>query len=225
VDPRDIDGGVNVYAATARPLDQVDVDGLAPCPPKAILDVDENDPDFKAAKERADEVAANLAAALKEAGDPENGDMHPVAAANTTLTTMVIVDQDGNYQVVVTGNRSPNGLPQSVIEAMGDHRYIGYGDGSDGSPGSPPRVTANDEGSRFPRDNPRSGEREPTTHNHAEQRGLRATDCDPNTQGVAYIAPTKPCCEGCSKSIQSRGGTSSNVSDLGQKPGKHGSWW
>ena len=37
VDPRDIEGGLNVYAYPARPLDCVDVDGLAPCPKKPMI--------------------------------------------------------------------------------------------------------------------------------------------------------------------------------------------
>jgi RHS repeat-associated protein len=217
VDPRDLEGGLNVYAATPRPLDTVDVDGLAPCPQKAMIPVDEDDPDFQQAKKQADEISDDLKKAMAKA--VEKKEMHPLNAAGTTLTTMVVVDKDGNYVVVVTGNRSDAGLPQRVLDAMGDNRYIAHGDDR------PPPVRATDSDSRFGRDNPRTGDREPSTHNHAEQRGLRATDCDPNTQGVAYIAPTRPCCEGCSKSIQSRSGSNSNVSNQGRQPGPHGNWW
>jgi RHS repeat-associated protein len=213
VDPRDLDGGINVYAYPARPLDLVDVDGLAPCKKKPMVEADEDDPAFLAAKKKADKIANDLIEAL------EASKMHPLAMAGRTLTTMVVLGTDGKYHVVVTGNGSKRGLPRSVKEAMGGARYIGYGDDA------PPPVRQEDKGLRNPRDNPRTGEREPTTHKHAEQRGLRATDCDDNTKGVAYISPTRPCCEGCSKAIQKRGGTSDNVSDLGTQPGDHGDWW
>lgn len=218
VDPRDLDGGINLYAYTSRPLDTVDVNGLAPCPKKPIVNPANKDKKTVAAlKAEADELANNLRAAIKEAVD--NGEMHPMNAAGTTLTAMVVKRTDGTYEVVVTGNRSDASLPRSVTDAMGDARYIGYGDDR------PPPVRQTNDDHRFPRDNPRTGEREPTTHNHAEQRGLRATDCDDQTAGVAYIAPTRPCCEGCSKAIQDRGGTNRHVSDLGQQPGDHGNWW
>jgi RHS repeat-associated protein len=223
VDLRDIEGGLNVYAYTSRPLDDVDVDGLAPCPKKPMVTPDENDPEFQKAKQRADQMAEDLRQAVKEAVD--NGELHPQAAAGTTLATMVVLRQDGTYEVVVTGNRSDLRLPQGVQEAMGDHRFVGHGDDR------PPPVRQGDEDWRYGRDNPRSGERDDSTHNHAEQRGLRAADCDPDTQGVAYIAPTRPCCEGCSSAIQTPhsdggwGGSDTNVSDRGRQSGSHGSWW
>jgi len=216
VDPRDIEGGLNLYAYTARPLDEVDVDGLKPCPKKAMVQADEDDKAFQKAKRKADKLADDLRKAIKEAVD--NDEMHPQAAAGTTLTAMVVLGKNGKWRVVVTGNRSDRVLPDGVVEAIGKTKYIAYGDDS------PPPVRQEDGNWRYGRTKP-DGTEEDTTHRHAEQRGLRATDCDKDTQGVGYIAPTRPCCEGCSGAIQDRGGDSSNVSDLGKQPGKHGNWW
>ncbi len=222
VDPRDLDGGLNVYAYPSRPLDEVDVDGLAPCPKKPMVTPDEDDKQFQAAKQKADEVAENLRRALQDAVD--NGEVHPMNAAGTTLATMVVLRKDGTYEVVVTGNRSPNGLPERVLEAADDHRFVAHNDDR------PPPIRQGDEDWRYGRTKP-NGDTEDSTHNHAEQRGLRAADCDPDTKGVAYVAPTRPCCEGCSSAIQTPpsdggwGGTGDNVSDRGQQPGNHGSWW
>jgi RHS repeat-associated protein len=217
VDPRDLAGGWNVYAYTARPLDAVDVDGLAPCPQKPMIAPDENDPEYQAAKQRADELANEMRAAMRDAVD--NDELHPMNAAGTTLTALVVRNKNGEYEVIVTGNRSPAGLPKGVQDSYDGHRYVAHGDDR------PPPVRQGDSDWRHGRDNPRTGEREESTHNHAEQRGLRATDCDDNVQGVAYVAPTRPCCEGCSSAIQDRGGTSANVSDTGSQPGNHGNWW
>jgi hypothetical protein len=137
-------------------------------------------------------------------------------AAGTTLSAMVVQRKDGTYEVVVTGNRSPNGLPDSVLDAADGSRYIGYGDDR------PPPIRQSDEDWRYGRDNPRTGDRQDTTHSHAEQRGLRATDCDPDTKGVAYVAPTRPCCEGCDCAIRTPtsdggwGGGDSNISARGR---------
>lgn len=214
VDPQDIEGGLNVYAYAARPLDSVDVDGFAPCPKKPMIRPDQADKKFQKAKQKADKISEDLRKAIAASK------MHPLDKAALTLTTMVVVGKNGKYQVVVTGNRSSRVLPRSVKEAMGGGRYVGYGDDR------PPAVRQDDKSFRYGRENPRSGDREDTTHNHAEQRGLRATDCDPDTKGVAYIAPTRPCCEGCSNAIQTSsnkggwGGDDSNVSDRG-KQGPH----
>jgi hypothetical protein len=43
------------------------------------------------------------------------------------------------------------------------------------------------------------------TGNHAEQRGLRWADNQPDVDGVASITPTRPCCPGCAGEIRSRG--------------------
>ena len=78
-----------------------------------------------------------------------------------------------------------------------------------------------DEDWRYGRTKP-NGDDEDSTHRHAEQRGLRSVDCDPDAKGVAYVAPTRPCCEGCSSAIQTPtsqggwGGDDSNVSDRGR---------
>ncbi|HEY1175691.1 MAG TPA: RHS repeat-associated core domain-containing protein, partial [Phytomonospora sp.] len=234
VDPRDLDGGINVYAYPARPLDTVDVDGLAPCPKKPMVTPSARDKKFQKAKAKADRIAENMRDQLKAAikTGRKRGD-NTQALENTTIAAMVVTRPKNKYEVVVTANRSPQGLPRRVREAADGSRWIGHGDDR------PPPVRQDDESSRYQRDN-RNGDREETTHSHAEQRGLRANDCDPDTGGVAYIAPTRPCCEGCSTAIQTPhnsdpetsredggwGGSSSNVSDRGRQPDPHGvNWW
>ncbi|NMJ44385.1 RHS repeat protein [Roseomonas sp. JC162] len=225
VDPRDIEGGVNLYGYPARPLDMVDVDGLAPCPKKAMVEADEKDKKFQKAKREAEEVADNMRKALQEAVD--KGEVHPLNAAGVTLATMVVKRKDGTYEVVVTGNVNPARMPQRVLDEFDGIRVVGHGDDR------PPPVGKDQDDWRFPRTRP-DGETDPSTHKHAEQRGLRAVDCDKDAEGVAFIAPTRPCCEGCSTAIQTPakkngtggwGGDSDNVSDFGRKPGQHGDHW
>lgn len=228
VDPRDIEGGFNLYGYPARPLDTVDVDGLAPCPKKAMVEGDENDPAFKKAKAEAEEVADNLRKAMQEA--VEKGKMHPLNAAGITLATMVVLRNDGTYEVVVTGNVNPARLPRRVKQQIPKGtRIVGHGDDR------PPPVGQENEDWRFPRTKP-NGDDDPSTHKHAEQRGLRAVDCDDEAAGVAFIAPTRPCCEGCSDAIQTPwkpegkkgggwGGDNGNISNFGREPGKHGDHW
>ena len=216
VDPRDIDGGLNVYAYSSRPLDEVDLDGLAPCPKKPMISPAPDSEEFRAAKAEADRVEKEMRDAIATA--VKNGEMHPLDAAGVTMAAMVIVRKDpaGSFEVVVSANRNPEGLPIRVQEAMGDNRVIGHGDDR------PPPIRQGDEDWRYSRENPRTGNEEPSTHNHAEQRALRSADCDPDTQGVAYVAPTRPCCQGCSSAIQTSpenggwGGDDSNVSDHGR---------
>ncbi|MBR0655529.1 RHS repeat-associated core domain-containing protein [Plastoroseomonas arctica] len=228
VDPRDIEGGFNLYGYPARPLDTVDVDGLAPCAKKAMIKDDGKDAALTAAKKEAQEVADNLRKAMQKAVD--NEEMHPLNAAGVTLATMVVLRNDGTYEVVVTGNVNPANMPKRVREQIPEGaRIVGHGDDR------PKPVGQNDDDWRFPRTKP-NGEEDPTTHKHAEQRGLRAVDCDDDAKGVAFIAPTRPCCEGCSKAIQTPwkqkgekgggwGGDNDNVSAHGQQPGRHGDFW
>jgi RHS repeat-associated protein len=208
-DLRDVAGGVNVYAYSSRPLDTVDVNGLAPCPKKPMIP-GENVPDRL--KQQADELADAMRAALEQA--VENGTMHPLDAAGVTLAAMVVL-RNGEYEVVVTGNVNPASLPPEVYDPQTGPRVVGFDDDR------PPRVGPNDDDWRFPRQRP-DGTFEPTTHLHAEQRGMRAVDCDDSAQGVGYIAPTRPCCPGCNSAIQTPmdqggwGGTGSNISNLGR---------
>jgi RHS repeat-associated protein len=215
VDPRDLEGGLNVYAYTSRPLDSVDVDGLAPCPKKPMVTPDEDDPAYQAARQRADEVSDELRQALHDARDVAVArGKDPREIVNTTLTSMVVLRADGTYEVVVTGNRPKGRLPADVQSAVGGTRYIAHGDDA------PPPIRQGDTDWRYPRTR-RDGTEDASTHRHAEQRGLRATDCDPETQGVAYVAPTRPCCDGCSAAITTPhedggwGGDSGNISDRG----------
>jgi RHS repeat-associated protein len=226
VDPRDLEGGINVYAYSSRPLDRVDVDGLVPCPKLPMVTPKKNDKAFQRAKKEADKVANNLKQAVKDAVD--NEEMHPLNAKGLTLSVLVVLKKNGKYEVVVTSNRNPGRLPESVQEAAGDHRVIGWGD--DDRPPAVRRDRDGDDDWMYGRKN-QAGNDEDTTHSHAEQRGLRTVDCDENAKGVAYVAPTRPCCQGCSNAIQTPtddggwGGDSSNVSDLGRQPGQHGNWW
>lgn len=228
VDPRDIAGGINLYAYPARPLDTVDVDGLAPCPKKPMVAADEDDPNYKAAKQEAEEVANNMRRALQDAVDAD--EMHPLNAAGVTLATMVVRNKDGTYEVVVTGNVNPSRMPQRVVDEFDGLRVVGHGDDR------PPPVGQGNDDWRYPRTR-QDGTKDESTHRHAEQRGLRAVDCDDNAEGVAFVAPTRPCCEGCSTAIQTPsspgkkggksgwGGDADNVSDFGRQPGKHGDHW
>ena len=234
-DPFDIDGGVNVYAYPARPLDTVDLNGLAPCPKKAMIQADEEtDDEYAQAKKCADETALRMKAALEEAfgiyrEDPSDPDAEHWSV---TMATMVVLDKDGNYQVVATSNCNPNALPASVRETFEGVPVVGWDDES-----RPPPVRQGDEDHRFPDPDK---ERD-TTHRDAEQRGLRAVDCakdangDDQYQGVAYIAPTRSCCAGCSSAIQTPhsgdgttggwGGTNQNVSDVGRGPRLGNNYW
>jgi RHS repeat-associated protein len=232
VDPRDLDGGVNIYAYSARPLDTVDVDGLAPCKKKPMVTPDENDKKFQTAKKKADKLAEDMREALKaEIKTRRKRGENTQALENTTVAAMVVVRKKNKYEVVIASNRNPARLPENVVEAGGKSRWIGHGDDR------PPPVTGDDKSHRYERDKPRADGRDETTHGHAEQRGLRANDCDESTGGVAYIAPSRPCCEGCSDAIKTShnakdsankggwGGDESNVSDRGREPGPHGDWW
>jgi RHS repeat-associated protein len=238
VDPKDIEGGINIYAYPSRPLDQVDVDGLAPCPKKAMVKPDEDDPAYQKAKKRADEIAEDMRAALQKAIESERKKGNNTQALeNTTLAAMVVQRKNGQYKVVVTANRNPEGLPQRVQEAAGGAKWVGHGDDR------PPMVRKENESHRYSRPKgrppaePDGPTRDASTHNHAEQRGLRAADCDNDAKGVAYVAPTRPCCEGCSTAMQTKhnskdptnkggwGGNGDNVSDRGKEPGPHGDHW
>jgi RHS repeat-associated protein len=222
VDPRDLEAGPNVYAYPARPLDTVDVDGLAPCKKKPMVRPRKNKKEFEKAKKRADKIDKKIRAALEKSRS-----LHPQTKAGITLATMVVLRKDGKFEVVVTSNVSPRRLPRSVREARDGARWVAYG-GEEETGGRPPNVTAEDEGHRYSRTKP-NGEDEDSTHTHAEQRGLRAMDCDKDVKGVAYIAPTRRCCEGCSNAIKTPasqggwGGNKDNVSNLGRQPGQDGS--
>jgi RHS repeat-associated protein len=217
VDPRDLDGGINVYAYPPRPLDQVDVDGLVPCPKKPMVTPDEGDEEFQQARQQADQLAEDLRNALAaEIAAQRAAGKNTQALENTTLTALV-VQQDGEWVVVVTGNRSDVVLPARVGAALGDTRYTAYGDDR------PPNVGPWDshEDWRYPTQRP-NGTTSDTSHTDAEQRGLRANDCDPNTSGVAYVAPTRQCCPGCRDAITTPtsdggwGGSDANISDRGR---------
>lgn len=225
VDPRDIEGGINVYTYPSRPLDTVDVDGLAPCPKKAMVRPDEDDPAYQRAKKRADEIAEEMRVALaREITRARNKGENAQALENTTCAAMVVQRKNGQYKVVVTANRNPDGLPRSVQQAADGARWVGHGDDR------PPPVRQSDESHRYPRTR-QDGTEDASTHQHAEQRGLRAVDCDNDAQGVAYVAPTRPCCPGCTSAITTPhngrdpdnstrggwGGDGSNVSDRGQE--------
>jgi RHS repeat-associated protein len=217
VDPRDVDGGINVYAYPARPLDQVDVDGLAPCPKKAMVEPDESDPDFVRARAEATELAEQLRQALlDQIADQRANGQNTQALENTTLAALVVLE-DGEWVVKVTGNRSDTQLPSSVNDIIGDRDYLGYGDSR------PPNVLQNNQNHQdwvYPTERP-NGTTPSTSHTDAEQRGLRSNDCNPDTSGVAYIAPTRPCCPGCYDAITTPtdqggwGGNDNNISPRG----------
>ncbi len=225
VDPRDIEGGINVYTYPSRPLDTVDVDGLAPCPKKAMVQPNEDDPAFQRAKRRADEIAEDMRAAVaREIKRRRSRGEDARDLENTTCAAMVVQRKNGQYKVVVTANRNPDGLPTSVHNAADGARWVGHGDDR------PPPVRQSDESHRYPRTRP-NGTEDASTHQHAEQRGLRAVDCDNDAQGVAYVAPTRPCCPGCTSAITTPhnssdpasstqggwGGNGDNVSDFGRE--------
>ena len=122
----------------------------------------------------------------------------------------MVIKRNGEWEVVVTGSQNPARMPDSVQDKMEGARVVGFGD-------IPPnrRVNQGDSDWRYERTK-QNGEPDPTTHHHAEQRGLRAVDCDDDAKGVAYIAPTRDCCAGCSKAINTPaesgwGGDKSNV--------------
>ena len=226
VDPRDVEGGINVYAYPSRPLDTVDVDGLKPCPKKAMVEPDEDDPAYQRAKKRADEIAEEMRAAVaREIQRARKKGENAQALENTTCAAMVVKRKNGQYKVVATANTNPARLPRSVREAADGARWIGHGDDR------PPPVHQSDESHRYPRTRQDGKTKDPTTHQHAEQRGLRAVDCDNDAEGVAYVAPTRPCCPGCTKAMTTPhnsgspgsskrggwGGDDDNVSDRGRE--------
>jgi RHS repeat-associated protein len=239
VDPLDIEGGINVYAYPARPLDQVDVDGLQPCPKKPIVAVSAKEKKaFDRAKKKADKIEQKMREAMKKATDAKKAKgENAQALENTTIAVMVVKRKNGQFKIVIASNRNPKKLPPSVRRAADGQPFVGHGDDS------PPPVREKNKSHRYSRDKQKRSskppERDESTHKHAEQRGLRAVDCDNDSEGVAYIAPTKPCCEGCSNAIQTPhnakdpasndkggwGGDENNVSEHGKKPGAHGDHW
>jgi RHS repeat-associated protein len=222
-DPLDWSAGINVYAYTARPLDQVDLDSLAPCPKKPM---GEPLPEDHPMRQRADNLAEQMRRAVNDEG---------LRGSNTVITAMVVRRRNadgsaGEYDIVAAVNGKGR-IPQRVVDML-DEQGIDVVRVPPLNPadGTTTRITSNDTDFRFGRNkqvrDDETGEmttvREETTHSHAEQRAMRATDCDPTVDNVSYVAPTRPCCEGCSHAIQDRGGTADNVSEHGVGDG---TWW
>jgi RHS repeat-associated protein len=184
-DPIGIDGGANVYAYAARPLIEVDLDGLA-CPKPMVLKPD----DEEAFRERQAE-AVRLAAALREAMmDADTGRVRvdaegnetPITAHDNTTLAVLVVQRQGEYDIVVASSAGLRDLPENVQAVLGDTPMVA----------PPPRA---------PGTVPETGD----TGLHAEQRGVRAMDNASNVDGVASVTPTRPCCPGCAQSIRDRG--------------------
>ncbi len=184
-DPIDIDGGANVYAYPASPLDRVDLDGLA-CPKAMILD-----PADQAAFDEKQQEAVALAAALRDemmnadtgrVRTNPDGSTTPITAHDNTTLAVLVVQRDGKYEIVVASSAGLADLPPNVAPLLNDYPVVN----------PPPR----DRGTV-----PETGD----TGMHAEQRGLRAADNAPNVDGVASVTPTRPCCPGCAQAVRDRG--------------------
>jgi RHS repeat-associated protein len=181
-DPIDLEGGANVFAYTRRPLDTVDMDGLA-CPQKPIIDA-RDDPAFQQAQDEATALAARLRTTLETtpgriAGVNGSGREVPLHADMTMA--VLVVRRNGKWEVVVSSSTSAAGVPEAVRPIIGDHEIV-----------TPPRRGGDD--ARYYREGADGNPQD--TGLHAEQRGLRWADSQQDVDGVGSVIPTRACCDG-----------------------------
>jgi RHS repeat-associated protein len=218
-DPIDIDGGINVYAYTPRPLNEVDLDGLA-CPRKKII----LDPPDEANFRLRQDQAARLEAALRDelmyidvGWDSKKN--KPIPLSSRLTLAVLTVRQDGKWRNVIAANNRndlDNGELMDAIRRLnvtGGHD-LAIPQGNDikdwkdsvyaiperqKQPGADkyPTVKTLKDGEEV--------EQYSDTRNHAERQGLRWADEQENVEGVGNIDPTKPCCGGCQADIMDRG--------------------
>ncbi len=191
-DPADLEGGINLYAYTATPLNEVDLDGQG-CPAKPTRRP-RGDAEFDEANRSAIGLASHLREILRaEPTNRNRPDGTAITWHDNVTVAVLVVNRRGRYELAVASSVPHGSLPAAARSAVR---------GSGARPLTAPRRDAN-----TPRyDAPRRGGGERDTGRHAEQRGLRAVDAEGDSE-VASITPTRPCCPGCQEAIASRGGS------------------
>jgi RHS repeat-associated protein len=190
-DPIDIDGGLNVYAYTPRPLQEVDIDGLA-CPPEKPIIFPADDENFQKKQDEATVLAAQLREQLENTPTGRfREDGTPIMAHENMTMAVLVVQRNGKYEIVVTSSTGPGGIPPAVQGTIGEHPVV-----------YPPARSGDTP--RYDRTSPRTGEAQDAGL-HAEQRGMRWADSDDSVTSVASVTPTRRCCDGCEAAIAARG--------------------